>query len=210
MLYVARCRVQRGRNGRAQGSCTRATAALLSLLVGLIGRADAQTRSAASSWSVSPSAGLTLNGDARAAGTLAGAVGYDVSPRITLEGELTRIFDMASDDEDVALTLTTAAASILYRLGAGRLSPYLAAGVGAGWFSHALRTPEVDVDVTALGLNVGAGAMYALTPRVLARGDFRYMNHTHGATSDPQQILTVDDVPTVWRFTGGLTIRLPQ
>jgi opacity protein-like surface antigen len=178
------------------------------LLWALAGRSNAQT--VMQSWSVSPMAGVTFNPDGRPGTTLAAAIGYEVTPRITVEGECAHIFDMAHDDADVALTLTTTSVSALYQMGDAPFRPYIAAGVGGGWFTHALRVPDVAVDATALGFSVGGGVLYTFTPRAVVRGDFRYTNFTHGTTTDPQQILTVDDVPTVWRFIGGVTIRLAQ
>ena len=114
------------------------------LLWALAGRGDAQT--VTQSWNVSPMAGVTFNPDGRSGTTLAAAVGYEVTPRITLEGEFAHIFDMAHDDADVALTLTMTSVSALYQMGDAPFGPYIAAGVGGGWFTHALRVPDVAVD----------------------------------------------------------------
>jgi hypothetical protein len=70
--------------------------------------------------------------------------------------------------------------------------------------------PDVTVNATAFGVNLGAGATYTLSLRLLARADFRCRNHMYGTASDPQQFLTVDDVPTVRRFIGGLPIRVGE
>lgn len=147
--------------------------------------------------------------DGRAGTMVAGAVGYGLTPKLAIEGEVSHVFDPA-DDPDVDSALTTAAASLLYHFGAQRLQPYVAAGLGVGRYALEVTVPPAEVDATALAVNLGAGVTYALNPRLHVRGDFRYFNYTHGTSSDPANLLIVEDVPSAWRFAGAVTVRIPR
>jgi opacity protein-like surface antigen len=74
-----------------------------------------------------------------------------------------------------------------------RLTPYVAAGLGAAKYS--VNTPAGDASATEFGVNLGAGVLYPLGSGTSVRGDFRYFKH-------------IDNLPTVWRFMGGLSIRI--
>ena len=58
-------------------------------------------------WNVSLLAGASLDPDPRAASTVGLGLGYNVSERVTLEAEVSRLFDLAPDDDDIDAELTT-------------------------------------------------------------------------------------------------------
>lgn len=186
----------------------RYSAFILCLVVLTAADVAAQTPLEAATLNLSPMAGITLDPDARSASTLGLALGYNVTQHLAVEGEVSRLFDMAPDDDDIDAGLTTASANLRYHFGGARITPYVAAGLGVGWYSLEHRVPPANVDATAFGVNLGGGVMYTLNSRARLRGDFRYFNHTHGEDSDPQGLVIVDDVPTTWRIVGALTIRL--
>ena len=140
--------------------------------------------------------GLALDADADPSITLGAALAYPVTTNITAEAELAHVVDMAPGDADVDSSLTTVHVSALYFFNPlDVLSPYVAAGIGLGHFSHEVRLPPFSIDQTEIGFNVGAGVLRPLNERMWARGDFRYLKH-------------IDDVPSVWRFAGAIVLRL--
>jgi hypothetical protein len=162
----------------------------------------------AGTWNISPMAGVSFDPDGRAATNLGIGLGYDWTERVALEAEINRILDLRRDDDEIDAALTTAAFNVRYHFGGPRVTPYVAAGLGVGWYSLDYVVPPAMVDVTAFGVNLGGGILYALNSRAGLRGDFRYFNHTHGEESDPQGFVTVDDVPTTWRIVGAITVHL--
>jgi hypothetical protein len=158
-------------------------------------------------WFISPMAGPSLDPDGRAGTMLGGAVGHHLTARVTAEAEVTHALDPV-DDPDVDSTLTTAVASLLYHFGEAQFRPYVAAGVGVGRYSLQVTVPPADVGSTALAFTLGGGVTWPVSSRVLVRGDFRYINFTRETAPDPGDLVIVDDVPTTWRFAGGLLIRI--
>jgi opacity protein-like surface antigen len=146
-------------------------------------------------WSVSPLFGGALDPDADGTLTLGAAIGYNLTPRIIVEGELAHAFDMAPDDADVDSSLTSVSAAVLYHFEMERFIPYLAAGLGVGRLSHEVVFPPADIKATEVGFNLGAGVGYPITERTRLRGDFRYFSHT-------------DNVPDIWRFVAAITFEM--
>ena len=171
-------------------------AVLLALFIcgALPASAAAQMPIEPETWTVSPMGGFTFDPDADLSLTLGGALGYELRSNLRVEGDLSRIFDMAPDDADVDSTLTTFHAAVLYHFDREPMAPYIAGGVGFGHFSHSVTDPPASIRRTEVGFNVGGGATYPISG-MLVRGDFRLFKH-------------IDNVPTAWRFLAGVTIPL--
>ena len=157
--------------------------------------ASAQSPLASDTWILSPSIGIALNPDADASLSAAVAAAYPLTSAFAVEGELGHLFDMASDDPDVDSSLTTVHGSLLYFLETGSaVLPYFAAGLGVGRFSVEVE-PSFSDSTTEIGFNLGGGVTYPMADNVWLRGDFRYFKH-------------IDEVPSAWRFSIGVTLPL--
>ena len=158
--------------------------------------AFAQSPLAPDTWTVTPLLGVAFDPDADPSLTLSGAAAFPLTSRLAIEGELGHVFDMAPGDGDVDISLTTVHASLLAFFDTDFvLTPYVAAGLGLGKFSHRVTAPPVDIDATEMGFNLGGGVTYQVRDAVWLRGDFRYFKH-------------IDNVPYALRFAGGVTIRI--
>jgi opacity protein-like surface antigen len=147
-------------------------------------------------WLLTPSLGVGVDEDADASLTIAGALGYPLTSTLAIEGALAHAFDLAPGDGDVDSSLTTVHGSLLLFFDTDfMLTPYVAAGLGVGKFAHDVRVPAASIDSTEVGFNAGGGIVYPLSDRAWLRGDVRVFKH-------------IDDVPTLWRFMGGVTLRL--
>jgi opacity protein-like surface antigen len=167
----------------------------LFVLAPRIAGAQAPTE-AGGAWLLSPSIGLGLDPDADASLTLGGALGYPLTRTLAVEGELGHAFDLAPDDADVDSSLTTVHGTLLFFFPTGfELTAYAAGGLGVAKFRHDVSEPPDSIDSTELGFNLGGGVTFPLNGAVWIRGDVRMFKH-------------IDDVPTIWRFAGGLTVRL--
>jgi opacity protein-like surface antigen len=175
---------------------TRLSIPVILLVITLPSLARAQSPVQPGAWTISPLLGVAFDNDGEASLSLAGAVDYYVTPEFALEGELGHVFDTAPDDANVDASLTTAHASVLYIFDAA-LRPYVAAGIGAGHYSVEVTRPQATFDTTEIGFNLGAGAIYPLDSRLGVRGDFRYFKH-------------IDNVPSSWRLSGGVTLKLSE
>jgi len=176
-------------------TCLSIPAILLVIAVPSLARAQSPVQAGA--WTISPLLGVAFDPDGDASLSLAGAVDYYVTPEFALEGELGHVFDTAPDDMNVDASLTTAHASVLYIFDAA-LRPYVAAGIGAGHYSVEVRAPrDVVFETTEVGFSLGAGVIYPLDDRLGVRGDFRYFKH-------------IDNVPSSWRLSGGVTLKLSE
>jgi opacity protein-like surface antigen len=145
-------------------------------------------------WLVSGALGLALDADASPSLTLHGAAAYPLTSDLAIEGELGHVFDLAPGNVNVDSSLTTFHATALYFVNTSYvLTPYLAAGIGAGKYS--IEVPPGKFSTTEIGFNLGGGVTYPVRKNTYFRGDFRYMKH-------------IDDVPSVWRFTGGIAVRI--
>jgi len=157
--------------------------------------AHAQPPLSRDTWLISGALGLALDADANASLTVHGAAAYPLTSELAIEGELGHVFDMAPGNVSVDASLTTFHATALYFLNTSYvLTPYLAAGIGAGKFS--IDFPgSAKFSQTEIGFNLGGGVTYPVGKASYFRGDFRYFKH-------------IDDVPSVWRFTGGIAVRI--
>jgi len=175
---------------------TRLSIPVILLVITLPSLARAQSPVQPGAWTISPLLGVAFDNDGDASLSLAGAVDYYVTPEFALEGELGHVFDTAPDDANVDASLTTAHASVLYIFDAA-LRPYVAAGIGAGHYSVEVTRPQATFETTEIGFNLGAGVIYPLDSRLGVRGDFRYFKH-------------IDNVPSSWRLSGGVTLKLSE
>jgi len=175
---------------------TRLSIPVILLVITLPSLARAQSPVQPGAWTISPLLGVAFDNDGDASLALAGAVDYYVTPEFALEGELGHVFDTAPDDANVDASLTTAHASVLYIFDAA-LRPYVAAGIGAGHYSVEVTRPQATFETTEIGFNLGAGVIYPLDSRLGVRGDFRYFKH-------------IDNVPSSWRLSGGVTLKLSE
>ena len=158
--------------------------------------ANAQPPLQKDTWLLSGALGLALDADGIASLTIHGAAAYPLTSDLAIEGELGHVFDIAPGNVNVDSSLTTFHATALYFINTSYvLTPYLAAGIGAGKYSVEV-TPN-KFSTTEIGFNLGGGVTYPLKiwRATYFRVDFRYFKH-------------IDDVPSVWRFSGGLAVRL--
>lgn len=170
------------------------------LVMGVPGAAQAQPPLLRDTWLATGFLGMGLDADADPSLTIGGAVAYPITDRLAIEGELGHVFDTAPGDADVDSSLTTFHGSLLYFFSTSYvLTPYVIGGIGFSKFSHDVVVPPGEFNATEVGFNVGAGVTYPLGEGRdgpwYFRGEFRLLNH-------------IDDVPSIWRFTGGLTVRL--
>jgi opacity protein-like surface antigen len=156
--------------------------------------AHAQAALQKGTWIASGAAGLALDSDANASFAVDVAAAFPLNARLAVEGELGHVLDLAPDNSAVDASMTTAHGNLLYLFNTSYvLSPYVTGGLGVGKFS--VSTPAGDASQNEFGFNLGAGVLYPLAGGASIRGDFRYFKH-------------IDDLPTVWRFTGGIAVRI--
>ena len=156
------------------------------LLASMPEAAHAQPPLQRDTWLLTGALGLGLDADGSPSLTLHGAAAYPLTSQLAIEGEIGHV--------SVDASLTTVHATALYFVDTEYvLTPYLAAGIGIG--KYAIDLTPGDFSQTEVGFNLGGGVTYPLNGSTYFRGDFRYFKH-------------IDDVPSVWRFSGGLTVRV--
>ena len=176
---------------------TRAIVLATLLVTFLPASAHAQPPLARDTWLATGLLGLALDADADPSLAIAGAAAFPLSRNFAIEGELGHVFDTVPGNAAVDASLTTFHGSVLYFFDTEYvLTPYVAAGIGAGKYSFEFRVPpRVEGSSTEVGFNVGAGVTYPLGRATYIRGDFRYFKHN-------------DEVPSIWRFAAGITVRI--
>ena len=152
-------------------------------------------------WTVTPFVGAGFSGDLENSPlNLGAALGYNVTSRVTIEGQFAYMGaeqgDLFQFDSDVY----TLDANVLYhfteQFADRQWAPYLAIGLGMVRATADLDETDplladLDDSSTNLAVNFGGGIKTALTDRVRLRGDLRYY--------------TGDDLaPSFWRVTAGL------
>ncbi len=124
------------------------------------------------------------------------AIGYDLTTRLGLEGELGHVFDVVGDDAKVDLSLTSVSGNIVYNFHAPRVTPYATFGVGIEHAGISVKTPDPAANYipssTEVGWNFGGGVKYPLTELFVVRGDVR-------------RFQSKDLAPDYWRVYGGLS-----
>lgn len=123
-------------------------------------------------------------------------VGYDLTSNLGFEGELGHLFDVAGDNDNIDWAVTTFTANVVYHFDVVRVTPYATAGLGVERSSVDVKVPDpvalVQPSSTEIVWNVGGGAKYRLSDRILARADLRRFQAN-------------DLAPDFWRLYGGLT-----
>lgn len=167
------------------------------LLASVPQAANAQPPLQPDTWLVTGALGLALDSDGDPSLTLHGAAAYPLTSQLAIEGELGHVFDLVPGSFDVDSSLTTVHATALYFFNTPYvLTPYVAAGIGLAKYSiDALTPPPASFSATEVGFNLGGGVTYPIGNALYFRGDVRYFKHN-------------DQVPSVWRFSGGLSVRL--
>ena len=170
---------------------------LTAMLVVVFAPATASAQSPlAGDWFFSPAVGIAFDPDADVTLAVSAAVAYPLTSAVALEGELGHLFDMAPDDRDVDSSLTTVHGSVLYFFDSEYVAtPYVAAGLGVGRFSHQVVLPPASIEATEIGFDLGGGVTYPLRSSTWVRGDFRYFKH-------------IDDVPSAWRFSASIVLQV--
>ena len=178
----------------------------IAVVVLLIGPSFAHAQSVAQpkSWTATPFVGLTFgtSEDLKSSIGLGGAVGYDITANLGVEGELSRTFDVASDTSFIDWSITTFSVNAIYHFDVIRVTPYATFGLGVERSSVSV---DDDVEVvpaialipssTEVAYNFGGGIKYKLGDNMLARADLRRFQAN-------------DSAPDHWRVYGGLTLVL--
>ena len=164
--------------------------------------AAAQSVAEARTWTVTPFLGTSMglgdpaNNDSLGLGV---AVGYDWTSNLGFEGELSHLFDVAGDTDDLDWSVTNFSANALYHFDVKRVTPYATFGIGFERSALDVKNPDVLAltipSSTEVSYNFGGGVKYPITPRLLARGDLRRFNAN-------------DLAPDYWRLYGGITFRV--
>jgi opacity protein-like surface antigen len=148
------------------------------------------------SWLATGFAGWALDGDGDSSLTLAGSATYPLTPVFAIEGELGHVFDLVPGDDDIDSSLTTVHAAGLYFFNTSyKMTPYAAAGIGFGNQSTSVDSTSESSSANEVGFNVGGGVTYPLGNALYFRGDIRFYKHT-------------DEIPSVWRFAAGITVKI--
>lgn len=144
------------------------------------------------------SVGFGVSDDLDSSLSIGGAIGYDLTRNLGFEFDVSRLFDVVGDNDDVDWSVTNITGNVLYHFAIPRQSwvPYGAFGIG--WERS---SPDYDdPDPLALRIgpstevvwNIGGGVKVPLTERFVARGDLRRFQSN-------------DTAPDFWRLAGGLT-----
>lgn len=125
------------------------------------------------------------------------AVAYDLTYNLGFEGEISHLFDVAGDTNDIDWSVSNFSANAVYHFDVKRVTPYATFGIGFERSSESLKNPDIlallpDFSSTEVAINFGGGVKYPLTTRWIARADVRRFQAN-------------DIAPDYWRVYGGLT-----
>ncbi len=125
------------------------------------------------------------------------AVGYDLTHNLGFEGEISHLFDIAGDTDNIDWSVTNFSANAVYHFDVKRVTPYATFGIGLerSRYDRKATDPlelETDPSATEVAINFGGGVKYPITDRWVARGDLRRFQAN-------------DIAPDYWRLYGGLT-----
>lgn len=168
--------------------------------------ARAQSVAVAGSWTVTPFIGTTMSVGGPLTDNSVGlgvAVGYDLTPNVGVEGEISHLFDVVGNDANVDWGVTNFSANAIYRFDVKNVTPYATFGLGVehSGVSVASTDPAALVvyplSSTEVAVNFGGGIEYKIRDRLLARADLR-------------RFAANDLAPDYWRLYGGLTFVLSR
>jgi opacity protein-like surface antigen len=164
----------------------------------------AQSVAEPNSWTITPFLGTSLGLDAPSAGNslaLGVGVGYDLTANIGFEGELSHLFDIAGDNENLDWSVTNFSGNFLYHFDVIHVTPYATFGLGLERSGIDAKDPHplasIEASSTEVSFNFGGGVKYPLTGRLLVRADLRRFESN-------------DLAPDYWRLYGGLIFTLRQ
>lgn len=126
------------------------------------------------------------------------AVGYDLTHNLGFEGEISHLFDIAGDTDNIDWSVSNFSANALYHFDVKRVTPYATFGIGFERSRYDLKATdplelETDPSSTEVAINFGGGVKYRINARWIARGDLRRFQAN-------------DIAPDYWRLYGGLTL----
>lgn len=173
------------------------------VLIGLAARpAAAQSLAEPRTWTVTPFLGTSIglgdpaNNDSLGLGV---AFAYDLTSNLGFEGEIGHLFDVAGDTDGVDWSITNVSGNAIYHFDVRRVTPYATFGLGFERSSIDVKDPAITMltigSSSEVAYNFGGGAKYAITPRLIARGDLRRFHAN-------------DLAPDYWRLYGGITFRV--
>jgi len=128
------------------------------------------------------------------------AVAYDWSSRLSFEGDVGHLFDIAGDTADIDWSVTTFSANAVYRFDTRHVTPYATFGLGLERSSESLKNSEslaqfVDDSATEFAVNFGGGI-------------YREINNQWKVRVDLRRFQANDLAPDFWRLYAGLTFKL--
>jgi opacity protein-like surface antigen len=164
------------------------------------GSVSAQSVAEPKSWTATPFLSGSMGLDQEGAGNslaLGVGIGYDLTRNIGFEGELSHLFDITGDDENIDWSVTNFSGNFLYHFDVRHsVTPYATFGLG---FEHSgvdVKNPEslalVIPSSTELAFNFGGGVKYPIAQKLLVRADLRRFESN-------------DLAPDYWRVYAGLT-----
>jgi hypothetical protein len=146
-------------------------------------------------WAVTALGGLGFPTEGETSPSAAVAGAFSVTQNVAVEGDLGHAFDVAPGDSAVDSSVTTVHGSVLYFFTTPfTLAPYVGGGLGIARFSQDVESAE-GTSRTEIGFNAGGGVTYPLRESLWLRGDLRVFKH-------------IDNLPVIWRLSGGVTIRV--
>ena len=176
----------------------------LGVLTGVFAPSPASAQSVAEpgTWTATPFLNFAFGSTAPSGSLGLGAgIGYDLTSSLGVEGEFGHLFDVAGDNDNIDWAVTTFTANAVYHFDVINVTPYATAGIGIERSSVDVKVPDplalVQPSSTEVVWNVGGGAKYKLTDRMLVRADLRRFQAN-------------DLAPDFWRLYGGLTFWLSR
>ncbi|MEP6915922.1 MAG: outer membrane beta-barrel protein [Acidobacteriota bacterium] len=160
--------------------------------------AAAQSLAEPKTWTVTPFVSGSFGTSDGLGGSLGigGAITFDVTSHLGIEGELGRVFDVLGNDANVDWAITNVSGNVVYNFDAKRITPYATFGLGVERSSPSVKIPDPAAlypgASTEVAYNFGGGVKYPLSERFLVRGDLRRFEAN-------------DLAPDHWRLYGGIS-----